>query len=194
MIHVAVPSQPLPAAYHKLVLQVPQLIQEHAPDLIIHIGLEVESGPGVFKVERSAPRQGYHDIPDVERKVLTRNENKKIFGKSPDSLVTSLDLDTAVGAWEEACQFMWLPKATAFKSKAKGKNEARIPLDLQQTDDVGTYVCGLNYYISMLEMKQRTTKQNVVFLHVPKLDSEEQVQVGIKVVEELIKALVNVWK
>ena len=91
---------------------------------------------------------GYHDIPDVERKVLTRAENKKLFGKGPASLVTTLDLDTAVEA----------------------------------------------YYISMSEMQKKTGKQNVVFLHVPKLDSEEELQVSVRVTEELIKALIGVCK
>ena len=129
---------------------------------------------------------------------MTRAENKKIFGKSPASLVTTLDLEAAVEAWQDACQSLSLPKPGAptakAKTKSKGKSGDKQPLDLQQSDNVGTYVCGLNYYISMLEMQKRTKKQNVVFFHVPKLDSEEELQVGVRVTEELIKALVNVCK
>ena len=193
-----VPTQPLPAAYYKLATVVPQLIEENNPDLIVHMGLDVESGPGVFKVEQSAPKEGYHNYMDVEKKVFTRAENKKAFGKSSASLITSLNLDTAVQAWQLACHGMHLSKSVApsakVKTKGKGKNEEKQALDIRQSDDVGTYVCGLNYYVSMMEMQKRTGKRNVVFFHVPKLDTQSEIAVGVKVTEELIKALVSVYK
>ena len=193
-----VPSQPITAAYKSLLTVVPQFIEQHSPDLIVHMGLEVESGPGVFKVERSAPKEGYHDYMDTEKKVFTRAENKKTFGKSPASLITTLDLDAAVNSWQDACHSMYLPKSAApitkSKTKGKGKSEEQQALDLRQSDDVGTFVCGLNYYVSMLEMQKKTGKRNVVFFHVPKLDSDKEIAVGVRVTEELIKALVGVYK
>jgi pyroglutamyl-peptidase len=90
-IHLIVPDDPMPAAYHDIKTQVASLIDTHAPDLVVHMGLDVDSGPGVFKIERSAPREGYHEFPDIRRKVYTRIENKKDFAKAPASLTTSLD-------------------------------------------------------------------------------------------------------
>ena len=194
-INIVVPPDPIPAAYHKIFDQVPTLISQHQPDIIVHMGLDVDSGPGVFRVERSAPKEGYHDIPDVDRKVFTRGENKKTFGKSPASLVTTLDIDTAFGVWQDACAGLSLSKATApagfSKAKGKSKSDGKQSVEVRRSDDVGTYVCGFQYYTSMLEMQKTTRKRSVVFFHVPRLETEDKVNVGVRVAEELIKALVG---
>lgn len=158
------------------------------------MGLDVDSGPGVFKVERSAPKEGYHDIPDIERRVFTRAENKKTFGKAPAALVTTLDIDTAVDVWQDSCSALSLPKAQSSSAvvKSRGKGKEKQMVEVQLSDDVGTYVCGFNYYISLLEMQRKCGKRDVVFFHVPKLDGEEELQVGVRITEELIKALVGV--
>lgn len=173
-----------------------ELIEEHTPDLIVHMGLDVDNGPGVFKIEKSAPKEGYHDIPDVERKVFTRAENKKVLGKAPASLGTSLDIDSAVGKWQDACSSFSMPnlQVSGWHPKTKGKGKETQLVEVRLSDDVGTYVCGFNYYISMLEMQNRTGKRNVIFFHVPKLEKEPEVDIGVKVTQELIKALVAVLK
>jgi hypothetical protein len=163
----------------------------------LHIGLDVESAPGAFKVERSAPKEGYHDIPDIDRKVFTRVENKSTFGKAATSLVTTIDIDSATEMWRHACSSLFLPRPPVprglpSKIKAKSKTEGRQPVDVQVSDDVGTYVCGFQYYTSMLEVQKRTMRRDVVFLHVPRLEGEEEIMVGVRVAEELIKALVGV--
>jgi pyroglutamyl-peptidase len=192
-IEILVPPEATPAAYHSILAQTTQLIRQHAPDMIVHIGLDVDSGPGVFKVERSAPKEGYHDIPDIDRKVFTRAENKKIFAKAPISLVTTLNIGSAAEHWQTACCPLKLPAAlAASKSKAKGKGANKQQVNVRLSDDVGTYVCGFQYYSSMLQTQQKTGNRNVVFLHVPKLESEQEIHVGISVTEELIKALVAV--
>lgn len=190
-INIIVPSSPIPAAYHKILASVPSLIAEHAPDLIIHIGLDVDSEPGVFKLERSAAKEGYHDIPDIERRVLTRAENKKLFGKAPESLITSLDIDTVEQEWKVGCLSFSLPTINSG-TKGKGKKNAKQMVDVRLSDDVGTYVCGLNYYVSLLEMQKLTGKREVVFLHVPRLEGDEEIGIGVRVVEELVKELVAV--
>lgn len=156
------------------------------------MGLDVESGPGVFKVERSARKEGYHDIPDIVRKVFTRAENKKAFGKALTSLGTTIDIDAVAEAWQAACSSLSLPIASGVKLKGKGKTEGKQPIDVRMSDDVGTYVCGFQYYVSMLEMQKQTGKRNAVFFHVPKLERKEEVEVGVRVAEELIRALVGV--
>jgi pyroglutamyl-peptidase len=192
-IDIIVPEDATPAAYHRILAQTTQLMAQHEPDLVVHMGLDVDSGPGVFKIERSALKEGYHDIPDIDRKVFTRAENKKIFAKSPASLVTTLDIDTAAATWKDACSSLHLPKASKFSlAKGKSKDESRQALDVRLSDDVGTYVCGFQYYVSMLETQKRSSQRDVVFFHVPKLEGETQVKVGVEVAEELIKALVEV--
>jgi pyroglutamyl-peptidase len=158
------------------------------------MGLDLDSGLGVFKVERSAPKEGYHDIPDIERRVFTRAENKTTFGKAPSSLVTSLDIESAAEAWQSGCLGLSLPKGPALKTKGKGRSAGKLMVDVRLSDDVGTYVCGFQYYISMLEMQKRAGERNVVFLHVPELETVDEARVGVRVVEELIKALVGVLR
>lgn len=194
-INIRVPSDPTPAAYHKILEEIPRLITTHRPDVIVHIGLDLDSKPGVFRVERSAPKEGYHDIPDTNRKVFTRAENKKIFGKSSTSLITSLDIDTAVKTWQAACSSITVSpadKSAHVQGSKLGSKNKKQRVSVQVGDDVGTYVCGFQYYSSMLEMQKQSGKRPVVFLHVPKLDTNEQVQIGVEVTQELIRALVSV--
>ncbi|KAI4942717.1 hypothetical protein J4E91_009886 [Alternaria rosae] len=186
-IAITVPTEPIPAAYHKILAQVPTLIQEYVPDLVIHMGLDVDSGAGVYKIERSALKDGYHDIPDTERRVFTRADNKKTFAKASPSLATTIDIDAAAEMWRGACSSLGVPKA-------KGKGKVRQAVDVRLSDDVGSYVCGFNYYISLLEMQKRTGKRDVVFFHVPKLEAEEEIRTSVRVTEELIRALVAVWQ
>jgi pyrrolidone-carboxylate peptidase len=189
-ILLIVPNGPIPAAYHDILSQTPSLIQQHDPDLVIHMGLADKQE--YFSIERSANKEGYHEIPDVKRKVLTRAENKKTFGKSALSLASSLDLDTAFSALTSSLLGVHLPIEGAI-AKGKGKQKGK-PLDVRLTDAVGNFVCGCIYYVSLLEMEKRGKKKNVVFLHTTLLESEEELKVGVRVVEGVIRALVDVWE
>lgn len=195
IIYIVVPPEPTPAAYHKILAQTSQLSKQHTPNLFIHMGLDVDTGPGVFKIERSAPKEGYHDIPDIDRKVFTRAENKNMFAKAPASLVTTLDIDSATEIWQAACSSFTLSTPSGPSTvKGKSKSGNTQPIDVRLSDDVGTYVCGFQYYVSMLQATKKTGKRDVVFFHVPKLESQAQVSIGIKVTEELIRALIAVQR
>ena len=144
-------------------------------------------------MERGALKEGYHDIPDIDRKVFTRAENKKTFGKSPASLATSLNIDSAVEAWVAACSSLAMSKGPgAPTAKHKGKKASKQPIEVRLSDDVGTYVCGFQYYSSMLQTQNTTGRRDIVFLHLPRLESTEELEIGRRVTEELIKALVDV--
>lgn len=146
-----------------------------------------------FAVEQSAPREGYHDIPDIDRKVITRVENKKLFGKAPSELNTSLDLESAVPAWQAACARISFPTKGEGQGKGGGKSkQEKIRVDVRLSDDVGTYVCGLIYFSSLVEMQKQTGSRDVVFFHVPQLNGKSEIDVGIEVTKELVVALVDV--
>lgn len=194
-IQVIVPEASMPAAYHNIKAQVASLIDTHAPDLVVHMGLDVDSGPGVFKIERTAPKEGYHEFPDIRRKVFTRVENKKEFAKAPASLTTSLDVGAAEEIWRAACAPIILTLATSKVSQQnakKGTQAAKQNVRVELSDDVGTYVCGFCYYVALLHLQSHTGKRHAVFLHVPPLETEADILVGVRVIEEVVRALVHV--
>ncbi|KAK8120623.1 hypothetical protein PG999_004743 [Apiospora kogelbergensis] len=193
--------EPIPAAYHKIAEVVPKLIADHDPDIVVHMGLAMERD--YFAVESSAPKEGYHEIPDIARRVFTRADNKARFGKSAGSLVTDLPLEQVVGSWEDsvAQARLRLPSSSSSgvgakaqgsgKKGFKGFKEELKCVDVRLSDDVGTYVCGFIYYLSLLEMEKRGKKKSTVFFHVPPLGTDDEVQVGLEVTQSLIQALVD---
>lgn len=183
----------MPAAYHRILTQTTALIEEHDPDIVLHMGLAVDRD--YFALEKSALKEGYHDVPDVDRKVFTRAENKKTFAKAPASLSTSLDLESAVAEWQTSCSRLGWPAKGADRAKGKGKGkQAQTTVDVRLSDDVGTYVCGFIYFISMLEMQRKKGTRNVVFLHVPRVEGSEEISLGIEIAKECISALVDAGK
>lgn len=193
--------EPIPASYHKIAEVVPKLIAEHDPDIVVHMGLAVERD--YFAVEQTAPKEGYHEIPDIARRVFTRAENKARFGKSAASLATELPLEQVVESWQDsvAQARLKLPSSssalgtgkapTGGKKGTKGIKDEQKHVEVRLSDDVGTYVCGFIYYLSLLEMEKKGKKRNSVFFHVPPLGTEVEVNTGVKVTEYLVQALAD---
>ncbi|KAF2732283.1 peptidase C15, pyroglutamyl peptidase I-like protein [Polyplosphaeria fusca] len=188
-IELIVPEHPIAVSYHDILATAPKLIEQYSPDIVVHIGLKKESGD--FNVELSAPRYGYQDVPDEKRKVFTRLENRKRFGKAADSLASTLDLQSAVSSAASAAASRVRSSGSAQHGKRSAKGQASKAVQVLVSDDVGTYVCGFVYYISMLEMQKLKGRRDVVFLHVPQLEGNQEVVAGVRVVEELIKGLVD---
>jgi pyroglutamyl-peptidase len=158
---------------------VPKLLDEHQPDIVLHIGLN--EGSSFFGIERGAWRDGYHLNLDLDRKVFTKAEAKARWGKCPARLQTGLDLDDVLGRWRGS-------KVVSELGKGKGKR-----VEVMVSDDVGDFVCGFIYYASLEAMERQRGVRDVVFLHVPPLREMGDVKVGVSIVEELIKALVASW-
>ena len=124
LIQLIVSNDPMPPAYHDIKDQVAALLETHTADLVVHMGLDVGSGRGIFKVERSAPREGYHEFPDIRRKVFTRIENKTTFAKSPAALSTTLDIDAAAEVWSAGCASITLATQRGSQQNAKKGKKA----------------------------------------------------------------------
>lgn len=166
--------------YHSL-LEVPKLLEKHNPDIVIHIGLAVDRD--YFAIEKGAERDGYHQFPDEARKVFTRAETKAKWGKSPARLDSSFDIEEVVGKW----------KSHVHSGVGKRKAKDKI-FELRVSDDVGCYVCGFVYYASLEYYWKRDGsqgKRRVLFLHIPKLDGEEEIRKGKEITVSLIKAVVE---
>lgn len=164
-IRILTQPEPLGAAYHQL-LEIPKLLEQFNPDVVIHIGLAVERD--YFAIERGADRDGYHQYPDVARKVFNKAENKKVWGKSPTRLDSSLNLEEILAKW---------------------RDETGKGVDLRTSDDVGSYVCGFLYYTSLEYFWKKGGDMPVVFMHVPPLPSKEDTARGERVTLALIKAV-----
>lgn len=122
-----------------------------------------------FAIEKGAEREGYHQYPDVSRKVFTKVETKKAWGKSPPRLDSNLDFEDVLGKWK----------------RGVGKG-----VDVRLSDDVGSYVCGFVYYTSLEHYwKREDANKAVVFMHVPPLNGEKDIEKGKGVVVSLIQSL-----
>jgi len=212
------PRKAIPAKYAEVLDLTNELIAVHAPDIVVHIGLAHDRT--YFAVEKGAKKEGYNDVPDETRRVFTRGENKTAFGKEAARLDSTLDLAAATAAWQEEVQGLKLKQQSTApgtqpgkadekpkeKEKGKGKQKLRAAaetsakgaangaqVDVRCSDDVGNYVCGLQYYASLLAMQKQTGKRDTVFLHVPYLKTLDDIEVGVRVTEALIRALVEVW-
>lgn len=204
-IQVVAHPDPLNAVYHSLLETAPRLIREHNPDIVVNVGLAPDQS--YFGVEQSAPRDGYHQVPDIERRVLSKAESSRaVWGKkSPEVLETSFDLAQVLDLWKR--KLSWNPALSSSggrkgaRAATKGKAPPPSPpavVDVRHTDDVGNYVCGLTYYASLAELAQRSNDNDggsryAVFLHVPPLQTEEDFRRGSLVLAGLIESLVEVW-
>ncbi|KAF2502809.1 peptidase C15, pyroglutamyl peptidase I-like protein [Lophium mytilinum] len=173
-IRLLVHPEALKVSYATILPIVPKLLAEYNPDIVVHIGLAV--GQPYYSLEKSAPKSGYHQNPDVTRRVFTKAETKKAWGKLPETLSSTIDLD-AVG-----------PKWIA------GVKIGKFGADVRVTDDVGEFTCGFVYFATLAEMSKKAGERPVVFLHVPEMESETEFQTGAGVVVECIKTLVEVWE
>ncbi|TVY39282.1 Pyroglutamyl-peptidase [Lachnellula subtilissima] len=117
--------EPLNTAYHSILTTIPQLLEQHNPDIVLHIGLVVDRD--YFAIEKSALRDGYQLLPDIARKVFTKAESKKKWGKSLERLETTLDFDDVVDRWKKG----------------------GVKADVRGSDDVGNFNCGFLYYLSL---------------------------------------------
>ena len=136
-----------------------------------------------FAIEKGAERDGYHEIPDEKRKVFTRAETKKVWGKSPARLDTTLDVEDILQKWKES--------VAANNIKTKGKEKMNT-VDIRTSDDVGNYVCGFVYYASLEWFWRKYGPQGerrVLFFHVPKM--EGIVEQGRDVTVALIKGVIG---
>lgn len=98
--------------------------------------------------------------------------------------------------------------ADFLAEKSESSVAAGAPTDpddeVRWSDDVGTYLCGFIYYAGLVEKGRMTAaesrpsarvgKKDTVFMHVPLLQSEEEIGVGVNVTIELVHALVESWR
>ncbi|KAK8032096.1 hypothetical protein PG990_001830 [Apiospora arundinis] len=117
---------PLPSSYHGLLQTMPALVREHSDkvDQILLIGVAV--GQQYYSVEQSAARDGYHEVPDLDRRTLAKGEGVKIWGEKVGSgwvRVSIWRLWSRAGAKSFLLTFMLINTARTKRRTAAEKEQ-----------------------------------------------------------------------
>ncbi|KAL9617039.1 MAG: hypothetical protein Q9160_008156 [Pyrenula sp. 1 TL-2023] len=181
---------PVPVAYNVVQTLVPRLLEEHRPDIVVHLGLD--TGRDYFALEASAPRDGYHQVPDTTRKVFTKAEAKSLWGKLDEHLTTTVDREDVLQRMQASFARSHGTKKASAKKGGKKDGKVVTENDVRLSDDVGTYICGFIYYTSLAWFVQNSANRRpVVFFHVPTLPTGEDLDEATKITTVLIEALVE---
>jgi pyroglutamyl-peptidase len=139
-------------------------------DIILHIGLA--AGRKYFALERQSFRDGYVQR-DVDGAYLSKHDAARLFSNCPAVLKPTFD-----------CADVW--------RRWRGNVGDDLDADIRPSDDPGTYLCGFLYYLSMSWFwKQGREERPVIFLHVPNLPNENDIEQGRQVAIGLIRAVVE---
>ncbi|RYP71367.1 hypothetical protein DL771_004855 [Monosporascus sp. 5C6A] len=223
-IEVTIHPEAIRVAYHPVFDLVPRLYAEDDYDIVLHTGLAAGREYFAVEQSSSQSRLeewGYQDSPDVDGEVFTVAEQEAAWANEPLSLETDLDLLRVVELWSNKTSDIAFPPLAADateepgtavtdlwrSARAAGPVEVRlmndfdyaselgdgVTDDVRWSDDVGFYLCGFIYYTGLVE-KSKTGPRDVVFMHVPYLETEDQYATGVEVTIELINSLVESWR
>ncbi|RYP09081.1 hypothetical protein DL764_001502 [Monosporascus ibericus] len=223
-IEVTTHPEAIPVAYHPVFDLVPPLYAADDYDIVLHTGLAAAREYFAVEQSSSQSRLaegGYQSFPDVNGEVFTVAEQEAAWVDEPLSLETDLDLIRVVELWKNKTSHIAFPPlgdddtqdpATVITESwrgAKAGSPVEVELrndfdyasavedaatdDVRWSDEVGFYLCGFIYYTGLVE-KSKTGLRDVVFMHVPYLDTEDQCAMGVEVTIELINSLVESWR
>jgi len=167
-----VPENPLKVAYQPVINKVPKLLASEDPeyDIILHIGLA--AARKYYTLERQSVRDGYLQ-KDVDDAYFSKHDAARLFSECPAVLKPTFD-----------CADVW--------RRWRGNVSDDVGTHIRLSDDPGSYLCGFLYYLSMSWFwKQSKEERPVVFLHVPDLPTENDIEQGRQVAIGLIRALVE---
>ncbi|RYP59124.1 hypothetical protein DL769_008672 [Monosporascus sp. CRB-8-3] len=223
-IEVTIHPQAIPVAYHPVFNLVPQLYAEDDYDIVLHTGLAAGREYFAVEQSSSQSRlagYGYQTTPDVDGEVFSVAEQEAAWAGEPLSLETDLDLIRVVELWKNKTSHItfppfgnddaqdpgtvvtkpWRRARAGGPVEVKLKNdfdyasalEDAVTDDVRWSDAVGFYLCGFIYYTGLVE-RSKTVARDVVFMHVPYLNTEDQYATGVEVTIELINSLVESWR
>ena len=212
---------PVPVSYSHVQSSIPPLLTAQSPDLALHVGLA--GGRKYFALEKTAPRDGYTHA-DVDGRVWDEETSGAVPGQRlptdpsepSDPASTKTPKTPARDEWPERLETSLEYSTLASKAIKKCHD---LPIELRESDDVGSYLCGFIYYATMGWYRRRhsrsplaasnvkllqpkggeTDVQSVqtggpaMFLHVPPCPTSEDVENGTRVVLAVIEAMVETW-
>lgn len=165
----------------------------------------VAAGRNYFAVEQTSRKDGYQWARDVDNQVFTVEEQNAIWGQEELVLTTDLDLRSVVANWQNGTSSInWPVDMNEVGESAAPRRPVDVKMvedvmdtdDVRWSDEIGNYLCGFIYYTDLVEMKKhgKNKKRDVAFMHVPSLNTEEELQMGVDVAVELVKAMVQTWR
>jgi pyroglutamyl-peptidase len=175
-IRIVKHPHPIRVAYQAVYDIIPKLLTpvegEKQPDIILHIGLA--AGRPFYTLERQSPRSPYWTSRDVDGRIFSQEKTDELWPllKFPQFLKPTFDVEDVYKRWKSHL------------------SDSRI--DIRPSSDPGNFLCGFIYYMSMSWFwRKQAEERPVMFLHVPLLVGDEQVEEGKGVAIGLIKALVE---
>lgn len=176
----------------------------------------VFAGLPYFAIENTASKGEFQYAPDIDGKVFTVQEQERAWSDQPTTAKTDIDLASVIAEWQTRTAGTKWPPGVGSLMDARGNSMANRTVEVKMfekvlepleeelsvqdgvkwTDHVGYYLCGFIYYTGMAEMKKngKNKRRDTAFMHVPSLDTEESLAVGVDVTVELIQSLVKAWR
>ena len=142
----------IPVSWRTVAELLPRLIDQHHPDLILHVGLDNSRSSYNLEETASKPPGPGRDVSgkDVNGEVWTAGDSAThATGWEKDTLRTGLDYPDVVRRWYVACAEAGIPTGPP-----EGVLESSIPAVFGKTratrsDKVGNFLCGFSYYTSL---------------------------------------------
>eukprot|EP00081_Caenorhabditis_elegans_P013484 NP_492491.2 Uncharacterized protein CELE_M04C9.3 [Caenorhabditis elegans] len=151
-------------AYEDVSKKVPELWNEHKPDLVIHLGAHpVEK---TIKFEQQAFSNGYcsNDVNGC-----TPADNKTSCSSEHETLVSCINCDFLVTKVTEKCAL---------------DGQKYSGLCVKKSEDPGRYLCGFSYFLSLHEDCSKS-----LFIHVPAFKEECTKEAVTEVIRETINTI-----
>ncbi|EGT36582.1 hypothetical protein CAEBREN_16058 [Caenorhabditis brenneri] len=154
-------------AYEDVSKKVPELWNEHQPDLVIHLGVHPVSK--TIKFEQQAFSDGYcsNDVNGC-----TPEGNRTTCSSQEEVLKSCIDCDQLVINVTERC-------GLDGEKKYGG-------LIVKKSEDPGRYLCGYSYFLSLHEDCSKS-----LFIHVPAFEGECTKEAVAEVIRETIKSILG---
>jgi len=171
-VKITVHPEPIKVAYHEVLKVVPQLLGPNGKpfDILLHIGMAARRN--YYTLERRSFRDHYDKLKDVDGRIFSSEEGGKLWSNCPEQLHSTFKSDDVWRRWRAA-----LPAKRQY-------------LDLRPSDDPGNFLCGFIYYSSLAYFYEKKEKERqIMFLHVPDMPTERDVDDGREVTIALIRAL-----
>ncbi|KAF1768196.1 hypothetical protein GCK72_000008 [Caenorhabditis remanei] len=156
-------------AYEDVSKRVPELWNEHNPDLVIHLG--AHPVPKTIKYEQQAFSDGYcsNDVNGC-----TPEGNRTTCASQDQILKSCINCDELARNVTEIC-------GLDGETKHGG-------LCVKKSEDPGRYLCGFSYFLSL---HQDCSKS--LFIHVPAFEGECTKEAVAEVIRETIKSILGIF-